>query len=575
MMLSCATSHGFVAYFNDAGAPLRWNLANPPDWVHTNIVNRQTKAVRFSIASDAYSPANRVAEINAVRACFGQWQAISGTILKFEEGGFAGPGADIDLTDHTNVVFWAKNGTFVNGGRDDIRGLRGLTVVAFSADNTLLEADIVLNGAQFQWLTDFNDTVSDQPFVEASALHEIGHFIGLDHSPVGGATVALGGLGQSAELGLSSDEVAAARFLYPRASTLVEFGNLEGRVSMNGNPVFGAIVTAETEDGNVIAGTVSSPNGFYQISMLPPGDYGIRATPMDPAGNDNFSSLIRGVDISFDHEFAETGFLPTTNRIARIDVGAPKQLDFAVMAGEPAFRISAISHPSDLIDIVTANRWAATIRRGQSNLFVGVISKTLPTNGASFSVSGDGLVLGDPIFQPNRLLDGFHAILIPISVSQAATPGLRSLIVARGSDLAIANGYLEVLPNFPDFNFDGLDDRFQRRFFPVFTDRVAAPEADPDGDGFDNAHEFRTGTDPQNPLSLKFRIESVLLTNEGTRIQWQSGAGGRYQVYTRRSFAGSSWERVGDPVVARNTMTEFIDRSAKTEIQFYRVEAVP
>src|SRR5688500_10189793 len=97
----------------------------------------------------------------------------------------------------------------------NISGLRAWTWMHFAEDGSFLEGDIVMNGRQFQWFTDFNNRVSQGQFIEATLLHEIGHFLGLDHAVAGGATLAIGANGVSTEAGLSQDEIAAMRFLYP------------------------------------------------------------------------------------------------------------------------------------------------------------------------------------------------------------------------------------------------------------------------------------------------------------------------------------------------------------------------
>lgn len=574
------TTHAFVTYVNNAGNVLRWNLVSPNPSVHTNVVNRNTKAIRYFIASDTYSSANRTAEINAVRACFAQWQSVPGTILKFEEAGFAGPVVDINAgdnirADHTNVVFWAKRSTLVNGGRDDISGLRGYTLTAFSNDNTILEADIVLNAVEFEWFTDINDTANASQLVEATLLHEIGHFIGLDHSPVGGATVAIGAPGVGAEAGLSSDEVAAVRWLYPQPFLLSTLGSVQGRVLMNGAAVFGAMVTAENAAGNVVAGTVSRANGSYELPALPPGNYKIRVTPLDPSTASDTASLIRGIDIAADYEFAVTSFLPTTNKPIALVGGLTSTLDFSVVGGNPPFRITGISAPSDHPDADTGDRFASVISPGQSNFFVGVVSTTLPTNGATLTVTGDGITIGPTIFKPFRFLDGRHLLSAVINVAANATPGLRSFVVQQGNNLAYANGYLEVLPPFADFNFDGFDDSFQRKFFPLFTAPEARPDADPDQDGFSNRYEHDTGTDPTNSQSLYFRIESLKVTSAGSTITWQSASGKRYQVFSRPDVPNSSWQPVGLPIVARGSTSQLLDPSAASAIRFYRVQQLP
>lgn len=567
---------GFVNYIDANGRPLRWNLVSPPVFVHPNVVNRTTRAIRYFVDRDLYSAANRNAELAAVRACFGQWQAGPGTILKFEEGGFVGPGADMNLYDNTNVVFWAKRSTLVNGGTDDIRTLRGYTIVASGPDNTIVEADTVLNGVDYGWRTDLNNPEGADPFIEGTLLHEIGHFIGLDHSPVGAATVVYdAGPGLTAELGLSADEIAAVRALYPAPGTLSGLGAVRGRVTMNRAAVLGAIVVAETSAGNIAAGTLSRANGSYELPALAPGEYQVRVSPLDSSLRDDLNSLLRGIDISDDFEFATTQFLPTPNLPVNIRASVTNTLDVTVTAGEPAFRLMGISRPSDHPDSDTADRWGSTIRLGQQNRYVGVVSESVPTAGAKLTITGDGISVGPTLIKPNRFFGRFHVLSVLISISPNATPGLRSFVVQQGGNLAYANGYLEVLPALTDFNFDGLDDTFQRRYFPLFTAPDAGPMADPDKDGFNNLWESQTGSDPTDPRSARFRIESVTLTTEGSLVRWQSAPGKQFQLYSRRDVPGSSWQPASPPLAARGSILQYLDATAKDEIRFYQVQLLP
>ena len=171
-------------------------------------------------------------------------------------------------------------------------------------------------------------------------------------------------------------------------------------------------------------------------------------------------------------------------------------------------------------------------------------------------------------------MSGLNFISVSISVASNATPGLRSFIVQRGADLAYANGFLEVEANVPDFNFDGLDDRFQRRYFPLFTAPDAGPGADPDGDGFNNQAEFVAGTDPTSALSL-LKIDQVVLNAQGSTVTWQSVANRRYQVFSRVDLENAAWQAIGSLVTAGGSTAEFRDVSATNGFRFYRVQVLP
>ena len=64
-----------------------------------------------------------------------------------------------------------------------ISGALAVTFPMYFDDYTIVEADMVFNGVDNRWFADYNNSFSADNFVEAVALHEFGHFIGLQHSP--------------------------------------------------------------------------------------------------------------------------------------------------------------------------------------------------------------------------------------------------------------------------------------------------------------------------------------------------------------------------------------------------------
>jgi hypothetical protein len=565
-------SRAFDFTYDSNGKVQHWNF-NPADSVvSTNVLNTNTHALRFYIASDAYSTTNTANEINAVRNSFGEWQSVPNTVIKFEDAGLVAPGRDVNVADNTNIVYWAKTSTLVNGNHDDIHGTLGVCFTSSSAStNSLRQFDIVLNGVEQGSFTDFNDRGNtNYYFVEGTLCHEIGHALGVSHASVGGATMRYrADPGVDAVAGLSVDEVAFTRALYSSGNSLTNLGNLMGTVTKGGLPVLGAAVVVEgAANGNLAGGTVTLTNGTYIFNALPPGTYNVRVVPLDPAGATNW--LIRGTDISSAFTNADTSFQPTANAAVTLTPGTTNTLNFAVTAGSPAFRIShiAIWRPEGDPKGDSFGPLPVTVTPGQSDLPVEVFSDSLPTDGATFTITGDGLTLGDPGYTTYYDLNGIYMYF---SVASNATPGLRSFIVQEGTNRAYANGYLEILPPVADYNFDGLDDGFQRKYFFPFTSTNAAPAADPDHDGMSNWEEYLAGTDPTN-AALPLKISSVKKATNGTTLAWRSATNRQYQVMSRTNVATGTWQNVGSVFTPTNTTTQFLDPAGTNGRRFYRIQ---
>ncbi len=577
-------SRAFVPKLNNAGQPQHWRPQNPYFGIPDSVVDREEQAIIFHLAKDAFSEENREDELNAVRASFGQWQAVPGTILKFVEGPMVEPDIDVNTNDGTNSVKWLKVSRLYNNERSDITGRLGSATFAAYATGEMAAMDIVINGIDQDWFAAPGDIHSDGHFIEGVMLHEIGHGIGLEHAPIGAATMYVrdsGGLGHQA--GLSTDEISFAQSVYGSPEIQAELGIIEGTVRLDGVGLLGAAVYLERADGILYAATLSVEQksnrdvGSYRFQGVPPGDYRVRVAPLDPASAARF--LARGREIK-SSRFAEanTDFLPTIPQEVVVSAGETTTLDWDVEAGVPKFRVHRIQVPGSTPTAVRASSGPQLVFPGDQDVRFGVFGEDLPMEDVELTVTGDGITLGELEVRTAFTPPLVHLVRVG-SVAEDATPGLRTLIVRSGDEVAYAPGFLDVVRPVTDNNFDGLPDSYQREHFELFTAPEARAEADPDRDGITNLEEAAGGTDPnvsdREVVEVDpFPILNVTVDASGAAVEIESVAGAIYQLFSRSAVGEGDWLPVGEPVEGEGDRLKLMDPGATDNMRFYEVRSV-
>ncbi len=278
-MLSAATFANATVMTAGKGDPLRLRWRTP--------------VVKLAVSTSLLRPGTNIKTDSDVTGALSRsiaaWNSVADIELTLVESdkqsispsGPAGDGVNLLTIAQTpeNVLLFSKD--------PDAESAR--TRVFYNRLGTITEADIVLNPLQ-QFSTDGTFGTFD---LEATLIHEIGHLLGLRHSPVMGCamneSLARNGVFTpiGGSRGLYASDIAAVRQIYGASTAENCCAAITGKLTIDGaRPAKGIRVWAEENGtGRVIAAADASADGSYTLGGLVEGDYALLWQPQGEAGS--------------------------------------------------------------------------------------------------------------------------------------------------------------------------------------------------------------------------------------------------------------------------------------------------
>ena len=364
-----------------------------------------------------YSVDRRVADrfgIDTVDRAFGAWTAVPDSNITFHDTG---------VSDSAHAGQDGVSSVSMLDGLFKDQGFVAVTTNWYDTNGSMTEADIQIDSSQV------GTTYPALPTIE----HEVGHFLGLDHSPVLSA-VMYPYVCKNSTANLDSDDRIAIAAVYPKVDPTSAGATFTGRVTADGSGIFAAQVVAVNDHGEPIATALTNSTGDFILEGVPDGTYRVYAEPLDgPVQPANLDGIYRSAKV--------------TSFATRFVAGAPIAVksgsvygNLVIDAGGPPVRLNpkyaGLASSSSGTDLALT---AATV-------------SVKPGTTVTLAIGGDGFTSGMTTFEVlnpsvKRTSDfhyGANYVYATFQVLADATTGSSSILVTSGNDTAALTGAVRI-----------------------------------------------------------------------------------------------------------------------------------